>query len=348
MWKIGGLRIDGQVVLGPMSGVTSESYRKFMKPFGTAVSVTEMTSDTGVLHNLTKTKDFIDFDQSYPTGLQLFGSDPEILAKAAEKALKINPNIDFFDVNMGCPVSKVFNAGSGSALMGNPEKCGSIIRHIKKATDVPVTAKIRLGIDANNINFREVIDKLTDADVDAIALHARVREELYAGTPHYDLVGDLRSDMSVPLIISGNIYSPEDAIRAMNLTGADAVMVARGGVGNPFLITQINHCLSTGEVLPNPTISQQIDWCMSLADALISEKGDDVAIRRLRSFAPKFIAGCHRCRAYRHRLASEITDRKSLESLLEEVRLKMGYERIYTEGRSTQICQDFQKECGFS
>ncbi len=333
MWNIGNLKIDGRVVLGPMSGITTSGYRDFMKPFGVAVSVTELISDKGVVHGIHRTLDYISFEKNYPTGLQLFGNDSEFLAKAAIMAYEENPNIDFFDLNMGCPVRKIIRNGSGVALMEDPKKCGEIVRTLKDAVDVPVTAKIRLGQTENLINFREVIDDLVDAGVDAVAVHARTKKEQYSGSPHYDLVKNLQSEMSVPLIISGNIFSLKDAVTAVNVTGAEGVMVARGGVGNPYLVTQIDKYFKTGEVLPNPTVSQQIDWCIELANFIIDEKDEDTAIRRLRGLAPKFISGCFRGRGYRNKLATEIQDYDSMIKLLEEIRSKLGDEQIKTDGR---------------
>lgn len=330
MWNIGDLNIDGQVVLGPMSGYTSAAYRDFMKPFGVAVSMTEMISDMGLVHGVDRTRDYVVFDRNFPTGLQLFGNDPDFLAKAAEKAMEINPNIDFIDINMGCPAAKVTRNGSGSALMGDPQKCGDIVKTMKKATGIPVTAKIRLGIDLDSINFRDVIEHLTAADVDAITVHARTKMERYAGKPHYDMIENLRSEMSVPLIISGNIYSLDDAIDAMKVTGADAVMVARGGVGNPHLVTTIDHYLREGTILDNPTIAQQVDWCISLADAIFDEKGEELGAKVLRSIAPKFVAGCRRSREYRYKLATGIVDRESLVSLMNEICSEMGGETRYS------------------
>ena len=332
MWRIGDLNIDGRVVLGPMSGFSSSGYRDFMKPFGVALSMTEMVSDMGVIHSIARTDGYVRFGPNHPTGLQLFGSNPERLAQAAAKAVQYNPNIDLIDVNMGCPVAKVLRSGSGSLLMKDPVRCGEIVRAIKRSVDVPVTAKIRLGYDNLNINFRTVISELEAAGVDAICVHPRTRTERYLGVPHYDMVQGLRSEMSVPLIISGNIFSLDDAINALDITGAEGVMVARGGVGNPFLVTQIDHYLRTGEALPNPTISQQVDWCMQLADMIVEEKGEDAAFRKLRSFAPKFVAGCSRCRQYRLRLATETVDRDSLAAIMGEIRDKLGDERIRTQG----------------
>jgi tRNA-dihydrouridine synthase len=153
-WKIGPISIDGPVVSGPMSGYTSRSYRDFMKPFGVAVSVTEMTSAVGILNSGSRTEEYVRFDRNYPTGLQLFGHDPEDIAEAARISAGMNPNIDFIDVNMGCPVHKILRSGAGSILMKDPALCGRIVKLTKEATGLPVTAKIRLGQTRGQMNFR--------------------------------------------------------------------------------------------------------------------------------------------------------------------------------------------------
>ena len=329
MWNIGGLRIDGKAVLGPMSGFTSRSYRDFMKPFGASLCVTEMTSDLGVLHGQKRTLGYIGFSDNHPTAVQLFGHDPEKMADAASKVLEFNPETDIIDINMGCPVPKVNRSGSGASLMKDPVRCGDIVRAIKRKVDVPVTAKIRLGMTSSSMNFRDVIDELISADVDMVAVHPRTREEGYSGSLHMDLVEGLQKEMSVPLVISGNIYHPKDAIDAVRTTGATAVMIARGGVGNPYLITQIDRYFRTGERLQNPTVSQQVDWCLHFMDMLIEEKGEEKAIMKMRCFAPRFIAGCRYSRPYRLSLATNVTDKVSLVQFLERIRDELGDEHIY-------------------
>ncbi len=339
-WRIGDIECDGPVVLGPMSGYTSSSYRDFMKPFGVAVSMTEMTSAVGIANSDLKTVDYLDFDRNYPTGLQLFGHSEEDIAKAARMALDYNPNIDFFDINMGCPVHKILRSGAGSVLMKDPVLCGRIVSSVKKATGLPVTAKIRLGSDRNHMNYMDVIRELESSGVDAVTVHARTKDQGYSGTPDFDAIRDLQKEISVPLIVSGNIYDLDDAISAMDITSATAVMVARGGVGNPFLVTQIDEYYRSGRRLPNPTVSQQIQWCIRLTDMLIGEKGEEVAIRKLRSIAPKFVSGCHRCREYRLRIATQIDTRDDLVGILEEIDRKMGLEQINTDGRRTYYTID--------
>lgn len=317
MWKLGNYEIKGKVVLAPMAGVTSEGYREYLNSFGVDICVTEMVSDMGLIYENKETEGYVKFKKdNVLTGLQLFGSNPDNLAKACTLALNINPNIDFIDVNMGCPVPKVTKTGAGSHLMLNPKLCGDIIRALKSVTDKPITAKIRLGY--NEVNFKDVIKELENAGVAAIGIHARTRKELYSGLPHFDLLKDLRKEMNVPLMVSGNIYTLDDAINALEITGADAVMVARGGVGNPFLITQIKHYYETGERLPNPSFLEQCEYCLALARSMIEENDEFTAMRIYRGIAPKFFQGFPNSRTLRTVLATSLTDYQSLVKIIDE------------------------------
>ena len=317
MWKLGTFDIKGKVVLAPMAGITSEGYRKYLNTFGVDVCVSEMVSDMGLIYQNKETESYVKYQKDgVLTGVQLFGAKPENLAKAARRAIEINPDIDFFDVNMGCPVPKVTKTGAGSALMLNPKLCGEIVKAMKSATDKPVTAKIRLGY--NEVNFLDVIKELENAGVDAIGIHARTRKELYMGEPHFDLLKDLRSKMNVPLMVSGNIYTLDDAIRALEITGADAVMVARGGMGNPFLIKQIKTYFETGERLTDPSFLEQCEYCLELAKSICEEKGELTAMRIYRGIAPKFFSGFANSRTLRTVLATSLTDYQSLVNILDE------------------------------
>ena len=317
MWKLGNVDIKGKVVLAPMAGITSAGYRKYLNSFGVDICVSEMVSDMGLIYQNKETESYVVFDKDQTiTGVQLFGSNPENLKKAALISLKLNPNIDFFDVNMGCPVPKVTKTGAGSAIMLNPPLAGDIIRAIKSVTDKPVTAKIRLGY--NEVNFKSVIKELENAGVDAIGIHARTRKELYAGEPHYELIKDLRKEMKVPLMVSGNIFTLDDAIKALEVTGAEAVMVARGGMGNPFLIKQIKTYFETGERLPNPSFVEQCEYCLELAKSMVEEKGEMTAMRIYRGIAPKFFSGFANSRTLRTVLATSLTTYQSLVNILDE------------------------------
>lgn len=317
MWKIGNYEIKGKIVLGPMAGFTSEGYRKYLNSFGVDVCVTEMVSDMGLIHGNQETKNYVTYNKDKAlTGVQLFGHDPECLAKAALKALEINKDIEFFDVNMGCPVPKVVKTGAGSALLDNPDIIKDIIVKIKETTGLPVTAKIRLGY--NSVNVFDTIKVLEDAGVDAIAIHARTRKEYYYGSPNFEILRDVRKQMKVPLIISGNIYTIDDALTALEITGADAVMVARGGIGNPFLITQLKTYFETGERLENPSFEEQEQYCLKLAKSMIEEKGEKKAMAIYRSIAPKFFLGYPNAKALRTKLATSLFTYQTLLDILQE------------------------------
>lgn len=334
MWSIGKLRLDGRVVLGPMSGYTFESYREFMRPFGAGIVMTEMVSAVGLVHGQDRSDSYVRFDGEGATGVQLFGSDPDTMAEGLLRALDVNPRISLFDVNMGCPVPKVLRSRSGSALMGDPKLCGRIVRAMKDATDIPVTAKIRLGKDTGSMNFREVIDQLVRNDVDAITIHARTVRERYTGRPHYDVIKGLGSEIPVPLIVSGNIFSVSEAKQAMETSDAQGVMVARGGVGNPFLVTQIDTYLRTGDVLPNPTVSEQVGWCIRLMDMMVDGMGEEMTLKKVRSFAPKFIAGIGNCREYRRRLTYGFENLDDVRRIMQDIGSEIGDLRILELGRA--------------
>ena len=321
MFKIGNVEINGKVVLAPMAGVTSLAYRNFMKPFGVALTVTEMVSDCGLIYDNKKTIDYIkttDFER--PVAIQLFGSSPETICKAMDVVLKINPNIDMFDINLGCPAPKVTKTGAGSALLKDPEKLEKMFTQICKHSPIPVTAKIRLGWNEENINFKENISALEKAGIAAIGLHARTTRAGYAGKPRWDLVKNLRDEMSVPLIVSGDMYDVSDAIKALETTHADAIMVARGGVGNPKLIERINSHFNDNVELEKATLEESKAYLLKLADMTIEEKGEYSAMMVLRGIAPKFFLGLPGTKKIRSKLASALTTKQSLVRILDEIK----------------------------
>ena len=323
MFKIGNIEIQNRAVLAPMAGITSFGYRKFMAQFGPGLCVTEMISDMGLIYGNKETKSYLEFDRlNIPTAVQLFGNSAENLAKSALICEKMNPNIDYFDINMACPVNKVTKTGAGSSLLKNPKLCGDIVRAVKEATHKPVTAKIRIGVDSKHINFLEVIEELENAGVDMIAIHPRTTKEMYSGQPHWELLKDLRSKMRVPLVISGNIYKVEDAISALEITGADAVMVARGGVGNPRLITNINNYFD-GKEIDLPTLDEQIIYCLEFARDLIEEKGEATAMRVYRGIATKFLDGFPNSKQTKSRLSTELNTYADLTRILDEYKSQL-------------------------
>lgn len=319
MIVINNKKIEGKVILAPMAGITSSGYRKFMSKFGVSLLYTEMISDMGLIYGNQETLDYLNYEKlDAPLGVQLFGSDVDNLVKAAKIVKEKAPFVDFIDINMACPVNKVIKTGAGSSLLKDPKKCGEIVRRIREETSLPVSAKIRLGISDKNLNFQEVIDELIKGGVSFIALHARSAKQLYSGLPQFDVIKDLQERMSVPLIISGNIYTYEDAIKAMEITKAEYVMVARGGIGNPTLIKQINEYLSLGRVISTTSFEQQVDFCLELARDLIEEKGEEKAMRIFRGIGTKFFNGFPNTKRLKNRICTELTDYNSLVNIIQD------------------------------
>lgn len=321
MWKIGNIEIKSHVVLGPMAGVTFLAYRDFMKSFGVGLSVTEMVSDCGLIYENKTTLDYIKTsDDDHPCAIQLFGSSAETLCKAIDIVLEHNSNFEMFDINLGCPVPKVTKTGAGSALLKDPKKLEEIMTAVVKHSTKPVTAKIRLGWNQDSINVFENVKALEKAGVAAIAIHARTTKQGYSGKAQYEIIKNLGSQMKVPLIISGDIFTLEDAINALEITKATAVMVARGGVGNPYLITQINHYLETGEKLDNVSLETNLNNLVKLTDMAIKEKGEYRAMMIMRGIAPKFLNSYPDMKTVKSELAQQLTTRESLMKIIEKCR----------------------------
>ncbi|MCR4880207.1 MAG: tRNA-dihydrouridine synthase family protein [Bacilli bacterium] len=317
MWKLGDLDIKGKVVLAPMAGYTSFGYRDFFTSFGVSLTYTEMVSDMGLIYGNKETISYLpQKKEEVPVGIQLFGSEPQNLKKATQIVMEKTSYFDFIDVNMGCPVPKVTKTGAGSALLKDPKKCGEIIKAIKSVYPGPVTAKIRLGWDDKTINFLEVIKELEKAGVAMIAIHARTKKDLYGGSPRYELIKDLKKKMHVPLLVSGNIFSLDEAIEALEITKADAVMIARGGIGNPILVHQINTYFEQNEKISGATLEEQVDFCLRLARDLIEEKGEEKAMLIYRSIAPKFFFNLPKVKIVKTRLANELKTYKDLENII--------------------------------
>lgn len=317
MFKIANVEIKGKVVLAPMAGITSLAYRKFLKPFGVSLSVTEMVSASGLVYGNDKTIDYIKtLDNEGPIAIQLFDSDPQKIVDAMKIVNESQYKFDFFDINLGCPVPKVTQAGAGSSLLKDTDKLYEFMRLVVENSPKPVTAKIRLGWDNNSINVIENVKTLEKAGVAAIGIHARTAKQLYEGKPNYELIRNLRDSMSVPLIVSGNIFTIEDAINALEITHADAVMVARGSLGNPFLVKQIEEYFTNGNKLPNPSLEENIKYLLEFTDLLIEEKGEDRAIRILRGIAPKFFNGYPAMKQIKNQIAQNIITKQDLINIL--------------------------------
>lgn len=289
MWKIGNVLIKSHVVLAPMAGITSLGYREFLKSFGIGYSVTEMVNDIGIINHNKKTLKLLETSSlDRPVAVQLFGNKTSSILKAIDiinNELKIN--YDILDINLGCPVRKIVKSGSGSSWLNDIDKLYEYISRIVQHSSKPVTAKIRLGLDENHINVFEVIDTLIKAGISAIAIHARTVKQKYSGKANFALLKDVGKKIKIPLIISGDIFSLDDAINALKITHATAVMVARGAIGNPYLITQINSFIESKIKLNNITLNENIQNCYKLIECISNKKGIN-CVFALKKIVPHF------------------------------------------------------------
>jgi len=322
MWKIGNIKIRGHVVLAPMAGYTNLAYREFIKPFGVALTYTEMISDCGlVYHNQETYRYLTTSEQERPVGIQLFGGRTSTLVKAIEIIESMHLVYDLLDINLGCPMPKVTKTGAGSAWLKRPEELYETMKAVVAASSKPVTAKIRIGWDSTSINVMEVIAALEKAGVAMIAVHARTTKQIYSGKPNYELLRNLQDKMAVPLVISGDIFTLDDAINALQITKAQAVMVARGALGNPRLVTQIDEYLKTGIRLPDATLTEQIGYIKSLAVKLVALKGENLAIRELKGIATHFLVGYPGMKPVKVALTTKMVTLQDLYNILDEIPL---------------------------
>ncbi|PLY01320.1 MAG: tRNA dihydrouridine synthase DusB [Desulfuromonas sp.] len=248
---IGTLRLATPIILAPMAGISNLPYRRIMKSFGAGLVMTEMVSANGLIREGRKTRVLLDtHTEEFPLGIQLFGDDPQVLAQAAEM---ITEDGQLLDINMGCPVKKVIRSGAGSALLREPARIAAILAAVRKVWPGPLTIKIRSGWDDQSVNFLTIGEIAEREGVDAITLHPRTRSQGFSGHADWERIGELKSTLKIPVFGSGDIFTPEDAITMFEKTGCDAVMIGRGGYGNPWLIARILDQLSgRPDSLPTP------------------------------------------------------------------------------------------------
>ncbi|MBQ8950447.1 MAG: tRNA dihydrouridine synthase DusB [Eubacterium sp.] len=305
-----------KIALGPMAGVTDLPFRLLCKEMGCDLMTTEMISAKGLMYSNHKTEILLLTDETeHPIGVQLFGSDPDIMAGEAEKIAR-DRDFDFIDINMGCPVPKIVGNGEGSALMKNPALAADIVRAMVKRIDIPVTVKIRAGFDADSINAPEMAKALEDAGASAIAVHARTREQFYSGNADWSVIKAVKDSVSIPVIGNGDITSADDVIRMKEETGCDSVMVARAAKGNPWIFREIKAGLRGDTIPPRPSIEEIIDMMKRHIELMVRLKGEYIGVREMRKHIAWYTEGIKNSARLR-RLVCAATGTEELLTLVE-------------------------------
>ena len=287
--KIGQIQLPNPVILAPMAGVTDLVYRKICKEMGSALSVTEMISGKGLMYTQKESIRIADINETGLVAIQLFGSEFEPMIRATEIINQIKPH--FLDLNMGCPAVKIVKNSEGSALMLQPERASELMQTLVKHAEMPVTVKIRLGWDEKNKNFLEIAKRAEQAGISAITLHARTRDQFYAGQADWQAIKELKEKISIPVIGNGDIWHAEDALRMMQQTGADGVMIGRGALGNPWLIRDSVALLQGLPAMKAPTPTERVEMALRHLKDLVEYKGEHIGVREMRKHGAWYIKG---------------------------------------------------------
>lgn len=313
-WKIGNVRIENPFVLAPMAGVTDMPFRTLCKEQGAGLICMEMISAKAISFHNKNTIALMKIDPcEHPVSMQLFGSEPELMAEVA-KSIE-DKDFDILDINMGCPVPKVVNNGEGSALLKNPELIVQIIKSVSSAIQKPVTVKVRIGFENAPVDIVEIARRAEDAGAAAIAVHGRTRQQYYSGTADWDIIRQVKEAVSIPVIGNGDVDSPLKAEALLKQTGCDGVMIGRAVRGNPWIFREMNHYFQTGELLPRPSSEEIREMILCHARAQIALKGEFTGIREMRKHVAWYTAGMRHSAGLR-RASNTIESYEALQELL--------------------------------
>lgn len=288
--KIGNVEIKGYAALAPMAGVADRAFRELCVDFGAAYVVGEMVSSKGITYNSEKSFELLELsEKEKPAAVQLFGYEPDVMAKAAEFALKYKP--DIIDINMGCPAPKIAGNGSGAALMKDPALCGEIVKAVCGAVNVPVTVKIRKGWDKESVNAVEVAQICEKSGAAAVTVHGRTREQQYMPPADWNIIRDVKKNVSIPVIGNGDINTAEDAARMFEQTNCDLVMVGRGALGNPWIFREINSLIGYDRPSLPVSNAERITVLIRHIQKLCEYKGEDIGMREARKHSAWYFKG---------------------------------------------------------
>lgn len=315
--RIGNVELENNVFLAPMAGVTDLAFRIICKEMGAGLVFSEMVSSKALHYNDSSTKGLLEVDpKERPVAMQIFGSDPQIMANVVENYLNNREDIDIVDINMGCPAPKIVKNGDGSALMKNPKLVREILKAVVKASNKPVTLKIRMGWDHDSINGIDIGKIAEEEGIGALTIHARTKDMLYSGEADWNFIKKMKESISIPVIGNGDIFKPEDGIRMLEYTNCDAIAIGRGSQGNPWIFKRILN-LMHGKVDSPPSVEEIINTCIRHLDLVCSLKGEKVGVREMRKHIAWYLKGLRNSNELKNTV-NTITRRKAMEETLLE------------------------------
>ena len=316
--KIGSIELNSNVVLAPMAGITDITYRTICKEMGAGLVNTEMISAKGLFYQDRKTEKLMKINEkNRPVSMQIFGSDPDIMSYVVEKYINNRSDVDIIDVNMGCPAPKIVKNKDGCFLMKEPELAGKIINKIKRVSCKPVSAKIRSGWSIDSINAVELARILEFNGLDMVSVHARTREQYYSGKADYKIINEVKKSVKIPVVGNGDIYSPQDAVKMIEETNCDAVMIGRGILGNPWLIMNTVKILNNDSDFYIPSQLDKINMIKRHACMLADELNENIAILEMRKFAAWYMKGMKDSSQIRNSI-NKITSADELYKILDK------------------------------
>ena len=287
---IGNLEIDNPLFLAPMAGVTDWAFRTTCAKLGAGVTVTEMVSSRALVYKDQKSAKLLRKNEGSICGAQIFGNDPAIMAEGARLAVEIS-GCDFLDINMGCPMPKIPNSGDGCGLMRTPELAGQILSAVVKAVDVPVTVKCRLGWDKGSINVLDFTKRMEDNGAALVAVHGRTRSQLYTGVADWDTIRKVKQQLSIPVIVNGDITGGEAARKCLNWTGADGLMIGRSVFGDPWIFQEVDAALKGEDYPGRPKLAQRIAVAVEQFRLAQQEHGEHIACLEARKHFAWYLRG---------------------------------------------------------